>query len=225
MVIALSAATFIFDSADRSTSYPHYRAIFDDAGGLDPGNEVTLHGRRVGEVLAIGLYDGNAVVTFTVDDNTSLGSETTAAIQPETETNTTGLILYSLGRDMMSPGDAIPLGRTRSYLPSGGPYEPGLGDRARQFFDSVQTLDELASLLSDDGLRIGAVILDAGIIAEHVNVLRRAIEALRAEFVTLSVSLAELRPDKEDELRSVLTRLDTAHAELGKYVDRRRVTF
>jgi phospholipid/cholesterol/gamma-HCH transport system substrate-binding protein len=110
-VVVLIAGASAIGFAERSPSHAgtRYHAIFYDAGGLDPGNDVTLRGRRIGEVSAVSLLDGNAMVTFAVDVDQRLGMLTTAAIRPETATETTALVLHSAGSGVLRPGGTIPL--------------------------------------------------------------------------------------------------------------------
>ena len=43
-----------------------YQALFEDAGGLATGNDVTVSGIKVGSVSKVALEKRNAVVTFTL---------------------------------------------------------------------------------------------------------------------------------------------------------------
>ncbi|HEY5843784.1 MAG TPA: MlaD family protein, partial [Mycobacterium sp.] len=44
-----------------------YNAYFTDAGGISPGNDVSVSGIKVGAVKSVGLAGTAAKVTFTVD--------------------------------------------------------------------------------------------------------------------------------------------------------------
>jgi phospholipid/cholesterol/gamma-HCH transport system substrate-binding protein len=57
-----------------------YQALFEDAGGLAAGNDVTISGIKVASVSNVALHGRNAVVTFALDGTVTLGSET----QPRT---------------------------------------------------------------------------------------------------------------------------------------------
>lgn len=100
----------------------HYRAVFYDAGGVQRGADVVMNGRPVGEVSRVQLLNGDAVITFSVED-ARLGPTTTAAIQPETRRAPAAIELRSHGTGTLQPGDTIPLERTTSYSPSGGAPE------------------------------------------------------------------------------------------------------
>ena len=43
-----------------------YQALFSEAGGIMPGNDVTVSGMKVGTVQDVSLRDGDALVTFLV---------------------------------------------------------------------------------------------------------------------------------------------------------------
>jgi len=91
-----------------------YQAVFTEAGGLLPGNEVKIAGYTVGSVTDVSLEHGEAVVTFTVDSSVPLGSQTTAHIRTGTLLGERILTLNSQGSSTMSPLDRIPLSRTSS---------------------------------------------------------------------------------------------------------------
>ncbi len=62
-----------------------YKALFSDATGLLPGDDVRIAGVRVGEVEAVDVAQGRdralARVTFTVDDDRPVASSTNALIR------------------------------------------------------------------------------------------------------------------------------------------------
>ena len=59
----------------------HYQALFSEAGGLGVGNDVIVSGIKVGAVSSIALQNGDALVSFTIDGNVPLGSQSTAHIR------------------------------------------------------------------------------------------------------------------------------------------------
>lgn len=91
-----------------------YQAQFADAGGLTPGNEVTISGMKVGTVSDVALHGRIAVVTFTVDGTVPLGSATTAHVRTGTLLGERVLTLESDGDGTMNPMDVIPVSRTAS---------------------------------------------------------------------------------------------------------------
>jgi phospholipid/cholesterol/gamma-HCH transport system substrate-binding protein len=91
-----------------------YQALFSEAGGLAPGNPVTVSGIKVGTVSDVGLRNGDALVTFTMKGNIPLGTDTAAHIRTGTLLGERVLTLESAGQGMMHPMDVIPSSRTSS---------------------------------------------------------------------------------------------------------------
>ncbi|MFN8033109.1 MAG: MCE family protein [Mycobacterium sp.] len=91
-----------------------YSAVFDEAGGLALGNDVTVAGIKVGTVSEAVLKNGYALVTFTVPGTVQLGSETTAHIRTGTLLGQRVLTLESAGAATMRPNEVIPVSRTSS---------------------------------------------------------------------------------------------------------------
>nr|WP_212763343.1 MCE family protein [Gordonia araii] len=88
-----------------------YRAYFDDAGGLVPGDVVSVAGVNVGKVEGISLAstpDGTkAAVRFRLQDSVSLGVDTQAAIKTETVLGRRNLTLIPHGPGRIRPGGEI----------------------------------------------------------------------------------------------------------------------
>ncbi|HXY66902.1 MAG TPA: MCE family protein [Mycobacterium sp.] len=104
-------------SPDRLMSWAtavRYQALFDEAGGLAVGNDVTISGIKVGTVSHTSLQNGYALVTFTVPGKIQLGSESTAHIRTGTLLGQRVLTVESSGTRPMRPNDVIPLSRTSS---------------------------------------------------------------------------------------------------------------
>jgi phospholipid/cholesterol/gamma-HCH transport system substrate-binding protein len=91
-----------------------YQALFEDAGGLAVGNDVTISGIKVGSVSDVSLQGRNAVVTFAIDGTVSLGSDTTAHVRTGTLLGERVLTLEPHGNGTMRPLDVIPVSRTAS---------------------------------------------------------------------------------------------------------------
>jgi phospholipid/cholesterol/gamma-HCH transport system substrate-binding protein len=91
-----------------------YRALFVEAAGLTPGNDVKVAGMKVGSVSDVALSKGKALVTFSAHSGVRLGSQTTAHIRTGTLLGERMLTLEPAGSDRMNPWDLIPLSRTAS---------------------------------------------------------------------------------------------------------------
>jgi phospholipid/cholesterol/gamma-HCH transport system substrate-binding protein len=96
-----------------ATSVRH-QALFSEAGGLIPGNPVTVSGTKVGTVSSVELDKGDALVTFTINSKAALGSQTTAHIRTGTLLGERVLTLESAGSGNLRSTDIIPVSRTSS---------------------------------------------------------------------------------------------------------------
>lgn len=101
-VVLLSVAQF------GTTSYT---AVLAHTAGLRVGEDVQVHGVPVGEVTDIELADTDVVVTFTVESDLDLGSQTTAAVKVATLLGTHYLDVAPAGEGELADG-RIPLERT-----------------------------------------------------------------------------------------------------------------
>jgi len=90
-----------------------YQAVFDEAGGLAPGDRVTVAGTVVGKVKSVELVDGNVLVRLTAK-GVSLGGRSRAEIKTKTLLGERTVALFDDGPGALDPGDTIPLERTRS---------------------------------------------------------------------------------------------------------------
>jgi phospholipid/cholesterol/gamma-HCH transport system substrate-binding protein len=96
-----------------ATSIKH-QALFSEAGGLVPGNDVKVSGVKVGTVSDVSLQRGKALVTFLVNGGVHLGSDTTAHIRTGTLLGQRVLTLESDGKGTLKASDVIPVSRTGS---------------------------------------------------------------------------------------------------------------
>lgn len=86
-----------------------YHAYFADAGGILPGNDVTVSGIRVGQVKSIALAGASAEVTFTADADVRVGDQSLAAIRTDTVLGEKSLAITPGGSGYSTD---IPLART-----------------------------------------------------------------------------------------------------------------
>ena len=96
-----------------------YRAEFTDATGVNKGDDIRVAGVRVGTVDEIEIIDRTrALVSFTVDDRTSVTGATNASIRYR---NLVGQRYISLTQEVgdtqrLPAGSTIPVSRTRPAL-------------------------------------------------------------------------------------------------------------
>jgi phospholipid/cholesterol/gamma-HCH transport system substrate-binding protein len=138
-----------------ATSIRH-QALFAEAGGLTPGNDVKVSGVKVGTVSDVALSHGKALVTFRVDSKVHLGSSTTAHIRTGTVLGARMLTLEPAGSATLHATDIIPLYRTSS------PYS--LTDAVSDFTSNTagtdtsslnQSLDTLSDTIDRLGPQLG----------------------------------------------------------------------
>jgi phospholipid/cholesterol/gamma-HCH transport system substrate-binding protein len=91
-----------------------YKALFNEAAGLNVGNDVTVSGIKVGSVSSIKLDNGDALVGFTIAGKYPLGNDTTAHIRTGTLLGERVLALESAGNGTLDPHATIPVSRTTS---------------------------------------------------------------------------------------------------------------
>jgi phospholipid/cholesterol/gamma-HCH transport system substrate-binding protein len=114
-VIGLLVMGVAFYGAMNMTSLPilgagkEYQAVFSEAGGLKPGNEVRVAGVRVGEVTDVRL-DGDQVVVSFQAKGVDLHDATTAAIKVKTMLGQKFVAVDPLGSGSLD--GPIPLDRT-----------------------------------------------------------------------------------------------------------------
>jgi phospholipid/cholesterol/gamma-HCH transport system substrate-binding protein len=118
-----------------ATSIRH-QALFLEAGGLSPGNDVKVSGVKVGTVSDVSLQQGKALVTFTVKGTVRLGSDTTAYIRTGTLLGQRVLTLESGGEGRLRNTEVIPVSRT------GSPYS--LTDALGEFAGNTRDTDTAA---------------------------------------------------------------------------------
>jgi phospholipid/cholesterol/gamma-HCH transport system substrate-binding protein len=133
VTIALLAVALNSSALIRAVTTHPVRAVFAEAGGLTPGDDVRMAGTTVGSVTEVALDRAAVVVTMRIKDGVPLNSESTAAIRTATVLGRKYVSLVSAGRSPLDGDTAIPLQRTTS------PYDitRTLGDLA----DSTRLLD------------------------------------------------------------------------------------
>lgn len=109
LVACLVVVAFGYTSLPFFPQGQTYHAYFGDAGGIAPGNEVTVSGIKVGSVETLELSGASAKVGFTVDRNVRVGDQSLAAIRADTVLGGKSLAITPKGGGSVTD---IPLGRT-----------------------------------------------------------------------------------------------------------------
>jgi phospholipid/cholesterol/gamma-HCH transport system substrate-binding protein len=133
-----------------------YKALFSEAGGISVGNDVTLAGIKVGAVTDISLDNGDALVSFTINNKYPLGSETSAHIKTGTLLGERVLTLESEGSGKLNRTDPIPVTRTSSpYSLSDAVGDLTSNTEGTDTAQLNQSLDTLSSTLDQIAPRLG----------------------------------------------------------------------
>ena len=109
LVVSVVLVSFGYNKLPFWPQGKTYQAYFADAGGISPGNEVTVSGLKVGQVQGVALAGDVAKVTFTVDRKIRVGDQSLVSIKTDTILGEKSLAVTPGGR-----GDSttIPLNRT-----------------------------------------------------------------------------------------------------------------
>lgn len=146
-VVGLLVMGALFYGALNMSSLPvlgdgrTYQAVFAEAGGLRPGNEVRVAGVRVGEVTDVRL-DGEQVVVSFQAKGVDLHDETTAAIKVKTMLGQKFVALDPLGTGSLD--GPIPLERTTT------PYD--VNEAMSDFASTAREIDTAQLERSFDAL-------------------------------------------------------------------------
>lgn len=146
--IVLTSATVLtalnYDKLPIFSGGSEYRALFSEAAGLSPGDQVMAAGVNVGKVENVALDGPRVLVTFTVSDGIALGNATGVDIKTSTILGRKALGLRPSGPGKLSTAATIPQDRTTSpYSLTGalGDLTNTVGDlNTNQMGDSLKTL-------------------------------------------------------------------------------------
>lgn len=192
-----------------------YQALFADASGLLPGNDVAVSGLTVGKVNTITLRDPYALVTFTVDGTVSLGSKTTAHVRTGTLLGERTLTLESSGDATLRPLSVIPPSRTFS------PYS--LTDAVGELTTNVtgtdtqtvnQALDTLSATIDQVAPRLGPTFDGLTRISAALNERNSAL----GELFVSGRDVTEILADRSDQVATLIV---NANDLVGMLSDRR----
>jgi phospholipid/cholesterol/gamma-HCH transport system substrate-binding protein len=158
-----------------------YQAVFADASGLAVGNSVTMSGLKVGSVTGISLQDPNALVTFTADSHTALGSQSTAHIRTGTLLGERVLAVESAGEGTLGQLDVIPLSRTFSpYTLTEAVGELTTNTEATDTGNVNQALDALSATIDRIAPQLGPTFDGLTRVSKALNARDESLGALFA---------------------------------------------
>ena len=197
-----------------ATSIRH-KALFTEAGGLQPGDDVKVAGVKVGSVTEVGLQEGKALVSFAIDGKVHLGSTTSAHIRTGTLLGERMLTLDSDGSGTLRGADVIPLSRTSS------PYT--LTDAVSEFTSNTAGTDTAAINQSLDTLSdtIDRMAPQLGPTFDGLTRLSRTLNSRNESLAALLKNAADVTGILSQRSAQVNTLLLNANDLLGVLSERR----
>jgi phospholipid/cholesterol/gamma-HCH transport system substrate-binding protein len=167
-----------------------YTAIFTEASGLRPEDEVRIAGVKVGAVNTVGLDGDRVKVTFRVK-NAFVGNETQAIIQIKTLLGRKYLELDSKGAAKQNPKQRIPLERTIT------PYDiyPAFSDLTKTVGDIdtkllSQSLATIANTFRDTPQSVGPTLNGLSRLSNTIASRDQALKTLLARASSVTGILA-----------------------------------
>ncbi|HYP25052.1 MAG TPA: MCE family protein [Actinomycetota bacterium] len=215
-------------------------AELTDASGLLRGDVVKAAGVTVGRVEEIGIRDGIAVVTMSIDEDTELPGELEAKVRFR---NLVGQRMITLdapspATGRTEPGDVIPIARTeaafdlsalfnglRPLIRSTNPEDvntvtraltKALSGRADEVEGFLANVGDISTSLASKDQELGVML---GALNEVTADLNGRDAQLRATLADLDDFLGDLQASR-GELAAALVTLDDAATRLGRVVSR-----
>ncbi len=196
-----------------------YHAMFGEAGGLKPDDEVRIAGVRVGKVDSIELAGDQVEVTFKVDDTAAFGRDTRAAIKVKTILGSMFLALEPAGGGQLPEGTTIPQERTSSPFDVVDAFE-GLASTSEeidtdQLAASLTTLADLTRNTPEEfrGALDGLSRLSSNVAAkdEQLNTLLQNLERVSTVLDERDDDIIALMKDSDVLFRALVARRDAVH--------------
>ncbi|RYC14124.1 MCE family protein [Nocardioides zhouii] len=196
-----------------------YHAMFTEAGGLKPNDEVRIAGVRVGKVNSIELDQDQVKVTFKVDEAADFGTDTRAAIKVKTILGSMFLALEPAGGGQLDENGTIPAARTSSPFDVVEAFE-GLASTSEQIdtdqlAESLTTMADLTRNTPDEfrGALSGLSRLSANVAEkdEQLNSLLVNLQRVSTVLDERDQDIIALMEDGDVLFRALVARRDAVH--------------
>jgi phospholipid/cholesterol/gamma-HCH transport system substrate-binding protein len=193
------------------------KAEFEDATGVLKGDAVKIAGVDVGRVTGTEIEDGKAVLSFNVDEEIQLPTDSEVAIRWRNVLGQRFVYIYP-GDDeaRWDEGDTIPMSQTNDVADIGeflnrvGPILKAIDpEQANAFLDAVNTA--LAS--NEENIR---TLLDAG--ASLASDLSER-DGHIARTITNADTIMEAFASQDDQIASIIDDLDNVSGVLARRTD------
>jgi phospholipid/cholesterol/gamma-HCH transport system substrate-binding protein len=194
-----------------------YQAQFSNASGVFEGDAVKLAGVDVGRVTGTRIEDGRAVVTFEVDREVPVTTETRIGIRWRNVIGLRFLYLYpGGGGSRLEEGALIPDERTEEagdvgeFLNSLGPILQAIDpEKANAFLDAVNTA------LAGNEATVQALLSDGAVLAGELGEMDQDIQSLIGSSDRIMAAYAS----QDDALGQIIDDLDALGGELATMTD------
>ncbi len=150
-----------------------YEAQLSDATGLQPSDSVKIAGVTVGQVTAIGVQRGHALVTFAVNSGVHLRTSTKAGLRWHNVLGQQYLYLYpGATGTALRPGGVIPLANDVASASVGallnalGPFLSAVNPQQANTF-----LRSVVAALDGNEAKVNSLIADAATVSQTVGSL------------------------------------------------------
>jgi phospholipid/cholesterol/gamma-HCH transport system substrate-binding protein len=211
LAVSIVLATLQYRQLPFIAGEVYYTAEFADAGGLNPGDDVSVAGVKVGRVRSIELCGDHVRVRFALPPRIRLGNTTAAAIKTTTVLGRKSLAVEPSGTGRLAAHSDIPLQRTTS------PYSltDVLGDLTTTVgqLDTARlntALNTLSDALGETPAPLRAAADGVAALSKSLNARDGALRDLLAEARQVSSVLA----GRATQINSLLTNGNQLLAEL-----------
>jgi phospholipid/cholesterol/gamma-HCH transport system substrate-binding protein len=166
-----------------------YEAYFSDAGGISPGNDVSVSGIKVGTVSDVALAGDAAKVTFTVDRKIKVGDQSLVSIKTDTVLGQKSLSVTPKGGGSST---VIPLGRTTTPYTLNSALQD-LGGNASELDKPKfeQALQVLTDTLKDATPQLRGALDGVANLSRSLNARDEALQQLLMHAKNVSDTLAQ----------------------------------
>lgn len=203
VAVLLAVTSLSSDSVSPLLAGRTLSAVFAEAGGLEPDDEVVVSGMAVGRVEDVRLRDTDVLVTFTVDEpGLHLGKLSRASIKARSALGKKALNVSPAGDGELADGEMIPLRRTTA------PYDitqalQGLTERSSALHTDrlAQAMNTVSDAFSGTSRHVPAALNGVRRLAETVNARDTELRELLRHARTASGVLA----DHDDDLNAMFT--------------------
>ena len=189
LVACLVLVSFGYTSLPFWPQGRDYEAYFTDAGGITPGNDVSVSGIKVGTVSSVQLAGESAQVNFTVDRKIRVGDQSLVSIKTDTVLGQKSLAVTPKGSGRTT---MIPLGRTTTPYTLNTALQD-LGENASNLDKPrfEQALQTLTDTLHDATPQLRGALDGVADLSRSLNKRDEALEQLLGHAKKVSDTLAQ----------------------------------